>query len=194
MQYFIIITLILGLLSALAAITAQLKEKNSSKEEKAVQHRIHRPVFSSVSSNAVDEREKMVDYLLKRKHLTLDEMQFIYDFLKDTGKEKWRYIEGYWGYYRVSTTGMVESCRRKNYLDPSLNNGRYQVIVSVGGASKGLSIHKVVAQTFIPNPDGAVSVVPKDGDYRHCDVRNLMWKPRAIANKTAAKIEMMEAA
>ena len=86
MQYFIIITLVLGLISALAAITAQLKEKNSSKEEKAVQHRIHRPVFFSVSSNAVDEREKMVDYLLKRKHLTLDEMQFIYDFLMDTGR------------------------------------------------------------------------------------------------------------
>lgn len=194
MQYFIIITLILGLLSALAAITAQLKEKNSSKEEKAVQHRIHRPVFSSVFSNAVDEREKMVDYLLKRKHLTLDEMQFIYNFLMETGKEKWRYIEGYWGYYRISTTGMVESCRRKNYLDPSLYNGRYQVFLCIAGEKKGVSIHKVVAQTFIPNPDGAISVVPKDGDYRHCDVRNLMWKPQAITTKTAIKIAMKEAA
>lgn len=194
MQYFIILTLVLGLISALAAITAQLKEKNSSKEEKAVQHRIHRPVFSSVSSNAVDEREKMVDYLLKRKHLTLDEMQFIYDFLMDTGKEKWRYIKGYEGYYRVSSTGLVESCRYNRYLDPTLINGRYQIRVCVGRESKGFSIHKVVAQTFIPNPDGAISVVPKDGDYRHCDVRNLMWKPQAITTKTATKIEMMEAA
>ena len=52
----------------------------------------------------------------------------------------------------------------------------------------------MVAQTFIPNPSGAVTVIPKDGDYRHCDVRNLMWKPQAITTKTAAKIEMMEAA
>ena len=89
---------------------------------------------------------------------------------------------------------MVESCRRKNYLDPSLNNGRYQVLVSVGGESKGLSIHKVVAQTFIPNPSGAVTVVPKDGNYLHCDVRNLIWKPRATPSKIAVKIETAEAA
>ena len=89
---------------------------------------------------------------------------------------------------------MVESCRRKNYLDPSLNNGRYQVLLSIAGEKKGVSIHKVVAQTFIPNPDGAISVVPKDGDYRHCDVRNLMWKPRAVTAKTVTRIAMKEAA
>ena len=166
----------------------------SPKEEKVVKRPISLPKYTSVPSNPEDEREKMVDYLLKRKNLTLDERQYIYDFLMETGKENWRYIEGYWGYYRISSTGLVESCRRHNYMDPSLNNGRYQVLLSINRATKGVSIHRVVAQTFIPNPDGAISVVPKDGDYRHCDVRNLMWKPRAITSKTAAKIEMMEAA
>ena len=192
----IYITLALGLISILvAAISAQRKRENvSPEEEKVVKRRISLPKYTSVPSNPEDEREKMVDYLLKRKNLTLDERQYIYDFLMETGKEKWRYIEGYWGYYRISSTGLVESCRRHNYMDPSLNNGRYQVILSINRATKGVSIHKVVAQTFIPNPDGVISVVPKDGDYRHCDVRNLMWKPRAITSKTAAKIEMMEAA
>ena len=187
--------LVLSLSILVAAISAQRKRGNvSPKEEKVVKRRISLPKYTSVPSNPEDEREKMVDYLLKRKNLTLDERQYIYDFLMETGKEKWRYIEGYWGYYRISSTGLVESCRRHNYMDPSLNNGRYQVILSINRATKGVSIHRVVAQTFIPNPDGAISVVPKDGDYRHCDVRNLMWKPRAITSKTAAKIEMMEAA
>ncbi len=147
------------------------------------------------------ESEKMVDYLLKRKRLTLDERQFIYDFLMDTGREKWRYIEGYWGYYRVSTEGFVYSCRRKNLLTPSERTvnpleGKkaYQVMLSVNGEAKGASVHKLVAQTFIPNPSGAVTVIPKDGDYRHCDVRNLMWKSRAATSKIAAKIELIEAA
>ncbi len=187
--------LVLSLSILVAAISAQRKRGNvSPKEEKVVKRRISLPKYTSVPSNPEDEREKMVDYLLKRKNLTLDERQYIYDFLMETGKEKWRYIEGYWGYYRISSTGLVESCRRHNYMDPSLNNGRYQVLLSINRATKGVSIHRVVAQTFIPNPDGAISVVPKDGDYRHCDVRNLMWKPRAITSKTAAKIEMMEAA
>ena len=192
----IYITLALGLISILvAAISAQRKRENvSPEEEKVVKRRISLPKYTSVPSNPEDEREKMVDYLLKRKNLTLDERQYIYDFLMETGKEKWRYIEGYWGYYRISSTGLVESCRRHNYMDPSLNNGRYQVLLSINRATKGVSIHKVVAQTFIPNPDGAISVVPKDGDYRHCDVRNLMWKPRVISSKTADKLAMKDAA
>ena len=186
---------VLSLSILVAAISAQRKRGNvSPKEEKVVKRRISLPKYTSVPSNPEDEREKMVDYLLKRKNLTLDERQYIYDFLMETGKEKWRYIEGYWGYYRISSTGLVESCRRHNYMDPSLNNGRYQVLLSINRATKGVSIHKVVAQTFIPNPDGAISVVPKDGDYRHCDVRNLMWKPRVISSKTADKLAMKDAA
>lgn len=194
--------LILSLSIFVAVVGAQRKRGNvSSKEEKVVQHHIHRPVFSSVFSNAADKREKMVDNLLKHKRLTLEEMQFIYDFLMDTGKEKWRYIEGYSGYYRISTEGFVYSCRRKNLLTPSERTvnpleGKkaYQVMLSVNGEAKGGSVHKLVAQTFIPNPSGAVTVVPKDGDYRHCNVRNLMWKPRVVTTKIAAKIETIEAA
>ena len=192
----IYITLALGFISILIAATnAQHKKGKCSPENmKVAKRRIYPPEFTAIPSDAEDEREKMVDYLLKRKHLTLDEKQYIYVFLMDTGKEKWRYIEGYWGYYRISSTGMVESCRRHNYLDPSQKNKGYQVILSVNGEVKGFSIHRLVAETFIPNPSGAVSVVPKDGDYRHCDVRNLMWKPRAATSKTAIKMAMKEAA
>ena len=193
----IYITLALGILTLVAAtatILAHKEKKNSPEEVKEVKHRFSRPKYTSIISNPEDEREKMVDYLLKRKYLTYDERQYIYDFLMDTGKEKWRYIEGYWGYYRISSIGMVESCRRHKYLDPSKMKKGYQVILSVNSEVKGFSIHKLVAETFIPNPSGAVTVVPKDGNYRNCDVKNLMWKPKVISSKVAVKRTMKEAA
>ena len=67
-------------------------------------------------------------------------------------------------------------------------------MLSVNGEAKGFSVHKLVAETFIPNPSAAVTVVPIDGEYRHCDVRNLMWKLQASSTKIATKIETDEAA
>ena len=191
-----IITLILGLISAFVAASKvqHKKETTSLKEEKVVKHRISRPKFTPILSNTEDAREKEVDRLLKKQNLSLAEMQYIYDFLMDTGKEKWRYIKGYNGYYRISTTGMIESCRYNRFMDPTLAKGKYVVGLSVDKGVKNISIHKVVAETFIPNPSGAVTVVPKDGDYRHCDVRNLMWKPRVISSKIADKMTIKEAA
>ena len=131
----IYITLALGFISILVVATnaRHKKGKGSPENVKEAKRRVYPPEFTSIPSDAADEREKMVDYLLKRKHLTLDEKRYIYVFLMDTGKEKWRYIEGYWGYYRISSAGMVESCRRHNYLDPSERNKGYQVILSVNG-------------------------------------------------------------
>ena len=185
---------ILTLVAAIATILAHQGKKGSPEKVKETKRRIYPPKYTPILSNPENEKEQMVDHLLKRKSLTLDERQFIYDFLMETGKEKWRYIEGYWGYYRISSTGMVESCRRHTYLDPSEKKNGYQVILSVNREVKGFSIHKLVAETFIPNPSDAVTVVPKDGDYRHCDVRNLMWKPKVIPSKVAVKMAMKEAA
>lgn len=173
------ITCIVVLLYALFTI----KKGSSSVEEKEVARRQAHPKFTVIPSSPEDEREKVVDRLLKRKNLSLAEQKYIYDFLVDTGKEKWRYIKGYEGFYRINTYGMVESCRyNKRYLDPVKNpNGSYHVCFSVGREIKGHCIHKLVAETFIPNPSVAVSVRPKDGNYSNCDVRNLEWITRAAA-------------
>ena len=137
-----------------------VKKSASSVEEKDVAHRQAHPKFTVIPSSPEDERERIVDRLLKRKNLTLAEQQYIYDFLVDTGKEKWRY--------------------NKRYLDPVKNSkGAYHVCFSVGRETKGHCIHKLVAETFIPNPSVAVSVRPKDGNYSNCDVRNLEWITRA---------------
>ena len=163
-------------------VLSTIKRSGSKEEMKDVAPRQAHPKFTSIPSNPEDEREKEVDRLLKRRSLSLSEQQYIYDYLMDTGKEKWRYIKGYEGFYRISTYGMVESCRYgKRYLDPVKSpNGSYRVCFCVGKKTKGQYIHKLVAETFIPNPSAAISVRPKDGNYCNCDVRNLKWLKRAV--------------
>ena len=52
-------------------------EKNSSKEEKAVQHRSSYPKLSPTSEISEEAREEKVDRLLKKKNLSLVEMENI---------------------------------------------------------------------------------------------------------------------
>ena len=52
----------------------------------------------------------------------------------------------------------------------------------------------LLAMSSAYSPSAAVTVVPIDGEYRHCDVRNLMWKLQASSTKIATKNETDEAA
>lgn len=172
--------IIISLYFAVREVASLLKKKvdvtNVKEVTRLIAHRIARPKFSDIHSLPESEREKMVDRLLKRKNLTLSEQNFVNEYLVETGKEKWRYIKGYEGFYRINTYGIVESCRYNRLMDPSVKKeGGYIITLSVGTARKTCSVHKLVAETFIPNPDGACLVIPKDGNYSNCDVRNLMW-------------------
>ena len=137
-----------------------------------------------------------MDELLEKEDLSLEEQQFIYDYLIDTRKEKWRYIKGYEGYYMINTYGLVLSCRPRNgdekYLSPALNKGRFRVVLCVDGKPQATSVHKLVAETFIPNPNNRSYAKPKDGNYLNCEVRNLMWKEsktkKAISSKKSVSL------
>ena len=182
---------IISIISAFCAVMNLLKvEKVITKEEtpakETVPHRPTNPKSSLIPSHADDDREKKVDRLLKKRNLSLSERQFIYDFLMETGKEKWRDIKGYEGYYRINTYGVIESCRYGRLIEPSMSKGgAYAVGLSVGSVVKNYRVHKLVAETFIPNPSYAYSVRPLDGNYSNCDVRNLMWYKTGAPAKDA---------
>ena len=160
-------------------IDSLLKKKIVVANVKVGTHRIAHPKFSVLPSLPENDREKVVDRLLKRKYLSFPERKFIYDYLMETGKEKWRYIKGYEGFYRINTYGVVESCRYGRIRIPSVRkDGGYVITLSVVSVQKNYSVHKLVAETFIPNPEGAHLVRPKDGNYSNCDVRNLMWSKK----------------
>lgn len=88
--------------------------------------------------------------------------------------EEWRPIEGYEGLYEVSTLGRVRSLERidnNNHLvkgrilKPTTDkDGYFRVDLHKEGKVKHFLIHRLVAQTFIPNPERLPIINHKDED------------------------------
>ena len=78
--------------------------------------------------------------------------------------------EIYEGLYKVSNLGKILSLNYKNTGKPGLMNpgetlnGYFQVVLSKNGKTKKCSVHRLIAQTFIPNPDNLPEVNHKDED------------------------------
>ena len=98
-------------------------------------------------------------------------------------EEIWKDIKGFEGLYQVSNFGRVKSFPRKgtqttkeriikftksnkNYLVANLKNNNIQ---------QSFSIHRLVAQAFIPNPDNLPQVNHIDGNKQNNNVNNLEW-------------------
>lgn len=100
-------------------------------------------------------------------------------------KEKWKDIEGYSGYYQISSLGRVKSLVRQDtkgrnvggkYLHSSKDKDGYlQIGLCKLGKKKKVKIHRLVAETFIPNPDNKPQVNHKDGDRGNPERHNLEW-------------------
>ncbi len=93
-------------------------------------------------------------------------------------KEVWRDIQGFEGLYEVSNYGNVRSLKygKIKYLKPS-NNGRgyYQVILCKNGKAKQFTVHRLVANAFIENPNGYNEINHINEDKTNNKVENLEW-------------------
>lgn len=104
-------------------------------------------------------------------------------------EEIWLPVEGYEGYYEISNLGNVRSlnllvnCKagslRKRYgrLLKTKENGMGYAVVSLAkyGLSKKVSVHRLVAHTFIPNPENKPFVNHIDNKTMNNKVSNLEW-------------------
>lgn len=104
-------------------------------------------------------------------------------------EEIWKDIKDYEGLYQISSLGRVRSLnryRKGNKSTPTIvygkllkprhiRGGYLGVSLSRDDKAKNCSIHRLVAQAFIPNPDNLPQVNHKDEDKTNNCVDNLEW-------------------
>ena len=90
-------------------------------------------------------------------------------------QEIWKDIKGYDGKYQISNYGRVKSLLRyKKILKPILQTKGY-FYVSLCKPNKNFTIHRLVAEEFIPNPENLPCVNHKDENKHNNHVDNLEW-------------------
>ena len=103
-------------------------------------------------------------------------------------KEEWKNITNYKGLYRASNYGNVRSldrkvngrtgtpkCVRGVVLSP-VRNGKYSnVTLCKDGKGKTTLVHRIIASTFIKNPENKPFVNHLDSNSRNNAVDNLEW-------------------
>lgn len=98
--------------------------------------------------------------------------------------EIWKPIKGYEGLYEVSNLGRVKSLSFRNsrgtfkrdLIMKSENcHGYKRLSLSTNDVQKGFSVHRLVSQAFISNPDNKTQINHKDYDKTNNHVENLEW-------------------
>ena len=99
-------------------------------------------------------------------------------------KEVWRNCKYYEENYQVSSYGRVWSVRNQRCLKPQKHNKGYLniVLTAKNGKAKQEYIHRLVALTFIDNPDNKPTVNHKDENKQNNHVDNLEWATYAENN------------
>jgi hypothetical protein len=98
----------------------------------------------------------------------------------------WYPIERFEGLYSINKNGDVLSLRAGNILAQSFNTYGYkQVGLFKNRASRVAPIHRLMAETFIPNPNNYDCVNHKDGNKLNNSIENLEWCTKAQNNQHA---------
>lgn len=88
-----------------------------------------------------------------------------------------RPIPGYEEYYLISKTGEIWSNRYNKFLKPALSKDGYlQVVLCPGnGKQYSIKVHRLVAMTFVENPDNKKEVNHIDYNRVNNFFENLEW-------------------
>lgn len=146
--------------------------------------------YSSLSDASQDTGKSEIDILhnLKGFSKSVDDLHFEYstkyqkaeyDIIPDniaSDIEYARDVKGYEGLYKVTKDGKVISSINNIVLRNSINKaGYYTVTLSNNGKTKKKFVHRLVAESFIPNPDNLPVINHKDENKLNNHVNNLEW-------------------
>ena len=121
--------------------------------------------------------------------------------------ELWMPVAGYEGKYIVSNRGRVMSLPRMRsgksgaptpmcgrVLKQSLDHDGYRKVCLRSGAQpRNHSVHRLVAEAFIPNPSNLPCVNHKDEDKTNNSVDNLEWCTVSYNNSYGSRLDRIRA-
>jgi hypothetical protein len=103
-------------------------------------------------------------------------------------EEIWKDIPTYEGLYQISNLGKVKSVKRNIIMRPRIVGQYYMIKLSRYGVNKNNLLHRLLAITFIANPEGKETVNHIDGNKLNNSICNLEWSTYSEQNKHAIKL------
>lgn len=77
--------------------------------------------------------------------------------------------------YGVTSCGLVYSYKSKKFIKPFVCNGYLRVKLSVQGEENNYYVHRLVAETYIPNQNNFPQINHKDENKTNNCIGNLEW-------------------
>jgi len=108
--------------------------------------------------------------------------------------ENWKPVKGYEGLYEVSDFGNVRTLDPRHYqtvkTQKKNKDGHMRVWLSRNSKKRPFFVHRLVAISFIPNPENKPVVNHIDGNPSNNHVSNLEWSTRSENDKHAFRLGM----
>lgn len=95
--------------------------------------------------------------------------------------EIWKDITNYEGLYQVSNTGKIKSFHNDEngkIINPHISRGYAFISLSKNGKRTHYLVHRLVANAFIPNPNGYKEINHIDENKLNNAINNLEWCTR----------------
>lgn len=108
----------------------------------------------------------------------------------------WKDIPNYEGLYQIDNFGNIKSLHnyrgKNNILKPRIKRGYYTIGLRKDGKRKWIGIHRLLAETFIPNPNNYPVVNHKDENKLNNNLDNLEWCTVSYNNSYGTRLKRVK--
>lgn len=84
-------------------------------------------------------------------------------------------IPGYEGRYAITSCGKIWSYSHGKFMKTRIDKDGYELITLWNGQKNNHIVHRLLAQTYIPNPNDYPEINHKDEIKNHNWINNLEW-------------------